>query len=86
MLILAEGTIHRPVVDDQLAAVRAWFGPMVDSGFLHSGHVDLAGERLWLLVSGASLADASQRLNDLPVVQDGAVTFTMVAVNAVRFR
>jgi hypothetical protein len=43
MLILAEGTIHRPVVDDQLAAVRAWFGPMVDSGFLQSGHVDLAG-------------------------------------------
>jgi hypothetical protein len=38
------------------------------------------------VVSGASLADASQRLNDLPVVQDGAVTFTMVAVNAVRFR
>jgi hypothetical protein len=28
---------------------------------------------------------ASKRLNDLPV-QDGSVSFTMIAVNAVRFR
>jgi hypothetical protein len=57
VLIVAEGTIHRPVVGDQLAAVRAWFGPMVDSGYLHSGYVDHAGERLWLVVSDDSLAE-----------------------------
>ena len=32
MLILAEGTVHRPVEDDELAAIRAWLGPMVDAG------------------------------------------------------
>ncbi len=86
MLILAEGTIHRPVVGDQLEAVQAWFGPMVDSGFMHSGYVDGAGTRLWLVLSSASLGEAEQRLADLPVVRDGSVSFTTTAVSAVRFR
>jgi hypothetical protein len=54
--------------------------------FLHSGYVDLAGERLWLVVSGDSPAEASKLLNDLPVVQDGTVSFNMVRVKVVRFR
>jgi hypothetical protein len=86
VLILAEGMVHRPVVGDQLAAVRAWFGPMVDSGFMQSGYVDGAGTRLWLVLSSASLGEAEQRLEDLPVVRDGSVSFTTVAVTAVRFR
>ena len=86
MLILAEGTIHRPVVGDQLAAVRAWLGPMADSGFLHSGYVDLVGHRLWLVVSSDTLAEAGELLNDLPVAQDGAVSFKLAHVSAVRFR
>lgn len=86
MLILAEGTIHRPIEGDQVDAVRAWLGPMVDSGFMHSGYVDVAGARLWLVLTSDTLADAEQRLDDLPVVQDGSVSFTTVAVSAARFR
>ena len=78
MLINAEGAIHRAVVGDQLEAVRAWLGPTVDSGFMQSGYVDLAGERLWLVLT----TDAEQRLGDLPVVQDGSVSFTTVAASA----
>jgi len=55
---------------------------MVDSGFMHSGYVDLAGKRLWLVLT----TDAEHRLGDLPVVQDGSVSFTTVAVSAARFR
>jgi hypothetical protein len=86
VLILAEGTIHRPIEGHQLDAVRAWLGPMVDSGFMHSGYVDVAGTRLWLLLTSESLAEAGQRLGDLPVVQDGSVSFATVAVTAARFR
>jgi hypothetical protein len=86
MLILAEGTVHRPVEGDQLEAVRAWLGPMVDSGFMHSGYVDMAGTRLWLVLSSAGLAEASQRLSDLPVARDGSVSFAITEVTATRFR
>jgi hypothetical protein len=86
MLILAEGTVHRPVVGDQLAAMRAWLGPMADSGFLHAGYADHATERLWLVITSDSVAEANQRLADLPEVRDGAVSFTLIPVHPVRFR
>jgi len=86
VLILAEGRIHRPVQGDELDAVRAWFGPMVDTGFMQGGYVDVAGSRLWLVLVSETLADADQRLDDLPVVSDGSVSFTTVRVQAVRFR
>jgi hypothetical protein len=76
MLILAEGTIHRPVLDDQRPATQAWLGPMVDGGFLQSGYADMPGNRLWMFLSSPDLKDANQRLQDLPVVQDGSVSFT----------
>jgi hypothetical protein len=72
VLILAEGTIHRPIEGDQLAAVRAWLGPMVDSGSMQSSYVDVAGTRLWLVLTSETLAQADQRLGDLPVVRDGS--------------
>ncbi len=85
MLILAEGSIRHPIPADDLGAVRAWFGPMVDGGFMISGYVDEAGKRLWMVLSCESLVTARQRLDDLPIVRDGAVTFTTVAVNGLRF-
>lgn len=85
MLILAEGTIHRPLAGADRLANAAWLGPMVDSGFLQSGWVDAAGRRLWLVISAPDIADAEQRLKDLPVVREGAVTFTVTHVTAVRF-
>lgn len=37
MLILAEGTVHRTLENDERAPGWAWLGPMVDAGFLQSG-------------------------------------------------
>jgi hypothetical protein len=42
MLILAEGTVNEPLSDVERAAVRAWLGPMVDEGFIQSGHINMA--------------------------------------------
>jgi hypothetical protein len=33
MLIIAEGTIYRPVTDQERRAAAAWLGPMTDAGF-----------------------------------------------------
>ncbi|MDP9165512.1 MAG: hypothetical protein M3O32_05560 [Actinomycetota bacterium] len=85
MLILAEGTIRRPIPDAERTAVQAWFGPMIDGGFMQSGYVDAAGGRCWMLLSSPTLADAQQRLGDLPVVRDRSVTFTTTKVHALRF-
>jgi hypothetical protein len=86
MLILVEGTIHRRVGGEERTAVQAWLGPMVDDGFLQSGYLDTAGSRLWMIVSSSRLDAAKRRLNDLPVVRDGSVSFTTVPVTALRFR
>jgi hypothetical protein len=85
MLILAEGTIHRPVEGVERAAAEAWLGPMVDDGFLHAGYLDLVGNRMWMFLSSPDIAAANQRLDDLPVVRDGSVTFTVRPVTALRF-
>jgi hypothetical protein len=84
MLILAEGTIHRPVVGDQRTAVQAWFGAMADGGFLESGYLDFPRNRVFLFLSSQDLAGADQRLGDLPVVRTGSVSFTTCAVTALR--
>jgi hypothetical protein len=86
MLILVEGSIHRPVTGDERTAVRAWLGPMVDDGFLQHGYLDSTGERLWMIVSSPSLERAQKRLNDLPVARDGSVSFETAHVTALRFR
>jgi hypothetical protein len=84
MLILAEGTIHRAVVGDELLAAQGWFGAMADGGFLQSGYLDLPRNRILMFLSAPDLANADQRLSDMPVVQDGSVTFTTSAVTALR--
>jgi hypothetical protein len=85
MLILAEGTIHRPVADPERSANAAWLGPMVDAGMLHSGYLDETGSRLIMILSVPDLAEARERLGDLPVVRDGSVTFETSRVTALRF-
>jgi hypothetical protein len=85
MLILAEGTIHRTIEGDARSAVRAWLGPMVDDGFLHNGYLDLSRNRIWMVVSSPDVATAAQRLDDLPIVRDGSLTYTTTQVTALRF-
>jgi hypothetical protein len=84
MLILAEGTIHQKVADDERAAVQTWFGAMADSGFLETGYLDLPRDRLFLFLSSPNLAEADQRLNDLPIVRAGTVSFSIHPVTALR--
>jgi len=66
MLIIAQGTIYRPVTDQERRAAAAWLGPMTDAGFLHGGWIDPAGNRLWMVISAPDLAEAQQRLDKSP--------------------
>jgi len=86
MLILAEGTVHRPIEDGERAAISAWLGPMVDAGFMQYGVVSTVGDRVWLVLSSTDIDTATQRLADLPVVRDGSVSFSTTEVAAVRYR
>ena len=85
MLILAEGTIHRPLVGEEQTAAQAWLGPMVDGGFLQNAYIDNPRQRMWMVLSSESREEAEQRLGDMPIVRDSTVTFTLTPVSAVRF-
>ena len=82
MLMIAEGTIHRPVTEQEHRAAAAWLGPMTDAGFLHGGWIDPTGNRLWMVISAPDLADAQQRLDGLPFARDGSASFTFTRVKA----
>jgi len=53
MLILAEGTVHRTLENDERAPGRAWLGPMVDASFLQSGFINSVGDRVWPVLSSS---------------------------------
>ena len=40
MLMIAEGTLNRPVTDQEHRMAAAWLVPMLDAGFLHGGWID----------------------------------------------
>jgi hypothetical protein len=82
MLMIAEGTLHHPVTDQEHRAATAWLVPMLDAGFLHGGWMETTEQRLWLVISAQDLADAEQRLEGLPFVRDGTATFTLTRVKA----
>ena len=86
MLILAEGTVHRTLENDERAPGWAWLGPMVDASFLQSGFINSVGDRVWPVLSSSDIDSATQQLADLPVVRDGPVSFSTTEVTAVRFR
>lgn len=86
MLIVAEGTIHQPVEGDARLAAQAWLGPMVDEGFALDGYFDEAGRRVWIVLSSPDVDTARQRLDDMSVSRDGAVSFTLTVVTRLRFR
>ena len=73
MLILANGTMQHRLTDPQLREINAWFGPMIDGGFLHTGYVDESRQKLWLILSCDTMAEAHQRLDDLPTVRNDAM-------------
>jgi hypothetical protein len=84
MLMIAEGIVQNPVNDQERRSAAAWLGPMTDAGFLHGGWIETTGHRLWMLVSAANLAEAQQRLDDLPPARAGSVSFTLTRVEALR--
>ena len=71
MLIIAQGTIYRPVTDQERRAAAAWLGPMTDAGFLHGGWIDPAGNRLWMVISAPDLADIRVALVHLSLCGSG---------------
>ncbi len=75
MLIVAEGTIHEPIRDQSRSAASAWLGPMTDSGMFHGGWIDEPGQRLWMVLSASDLDEAQERLDTLPPVSEGSVSF-----------
>ena len=85
MLYIAEGRIRQPIDGDERTVQAAWLGPMIDSGFLHAGYVDTAGQRVVMILSAPDRLDIDQRLDDLPVVRDHKVSFTVSQVTALRF-
>lgn len=85
MLILAIGSMQHRLTDPQLTEINAWFGPMIDGGFLHTGYVDESRQKLWLFISCGTLAEANQRLGDLPPVRDDSMSFTTEVVTGLRF-
>ena len=85
MLFVAEGRIHEPIEAEDHAIAAAWLGPMVDAGFLQSGYLDPAGQRVIMIVSAPDRVEIDERLGNLPVVRDGKVRFTVSPVTALRF-
>ena len=85
MLFIAEGRINRPVEETEHTVAAAWLGPMVDSGFLQSGYLDAAGQRVFMVLSAPDHVDVEERISDLPIVREGTVTFSITQVTALRF-
>jgi hypothetical protein len=83
MLIFAEGTVRQTLSDVERAAVQAWIGPMVDDGLMHAGYINIARDRVWILLSRPTSRLPHSGL--LPVVRDGAVSFSTTEVRAMRF-
>ena len=82
MLMIAEGTLNRPVTQQEHRLAAAWLVPMLDAGFLHGGWIDTTEQRLWLVISATDLAEAQQRLDGLPFALDETASFTLTRVRA----
>ena len=80
MLMIAEGTLHQPVTDQQHSMATGWLVPMLDAGFLHSGWMDTTEQRLWLVIAATDVAEAQERLDGLPFVRDGLASFTLTRI------
>ena len=82
MLMIAEGTLNRPVTQQEHRLAAAWLVPMLDAGFLHGGWIERTEHRLWLVISATDLDDAQQRLDGLPFARDETASFTLTRVRA----
>lgn len=85
VLFIAEGKIHQPIEPQDRKAAAAWLGPMVDSGFLQSAYLDTAGQRVLMVLSAPDERSIAGRLDDLPIVHNGSVSFPISPVTALRF-
>ena len=83
MLIMVTGTINQAVGDEDLAAVEAWLGPMVDAGFLQQGYVNHDRTLLWFIVTAGDVDNAAERFADLPVSEK--VTLNFYPARGIRF-
>ena len=80
MLMIAEGTLNRPVTDQEHSMATALLVPMLDAGFLHGGWMDTTEQRLWLVMSAMDVAEAQERIEGLPFVRDGLASFTLTRI------
>ena len=80
MLMIAEGTLNRPVTEQEHSMATGWLVPMLDAGFLHGGWMDTTEQRLWLVISATDVAEAQERIEGLPFVRDGLASFTLTRV------
>jgi len=85
VLLIAEGKIHQPIEATDRKTAAAWLGPMVDSGFMQAGYLDAAGQRVLMVLSAPDEDAVARRLDDLPIVQNGSVSFSVSRVTALRF-
>jgi hypothetical protein len=85
MLFIAEGQIRQPIDASEHAIAAAWLGPMVDAGFLQTGYLDAAGQRIVMILSAPDRLEIEERLGALPVVRDQKVIFSVSHVTALRF-
>jgi hypothetical protein len=85
VLFIAEGKIHQPIEATDHKTAAAWLGPMVDAGFLQSGYLDAAGQRVLMVLSAPDADAVAKRLDNLPIVHDGSVSFSVSRVTALRF-
>jgi hypothetical protein len=80
MLMIAEGTLNRPVTDQEHSMATAWLVPMLDAGFLHGGWMDTTEQLLWLVIGATDMAEEQERLEGLPFVRDGLASFTLTRI------
>ena len=57
----------------------------LDAGFLQAGYLDASGERVLMVLSAPDAEEVANRLDDLPIVHDGSVSFSVAHVTALRF-
>ena len=82
MLFMALGTVLTPPSTIDHSTTAAWLQPMVNSGFLHSAFLDRHHGRVYLVVAAEDLQSVEQRLQALPVVRAGDVSFEVNPVEA----
>jgi hypothetical protein len=82
MLMIAEGTLNRPVTGQEHRMAAAWLVPMLDGDSSTAAGSIRPNSALWLVISATDLAEAQQRIDGLPFARDETASFTLTQVRA----